>query len=62
MFNFKDKTVIVTGGAQGIGRCITEEFCKAGAHVCVIDRQPAGRVCNPDLSQGVYKSFPKLDK
>lgn len=47
MFNFKDKTVIVTGGAQGIGRCITEEFCKAGAHVCVIDRQPAGRVGNP---------------
>lgn len=41
MFDFKDKTIIITGGAQGIGRCITEEFCKAGAHVCVIDRQPA---------------------
>ena len=37
--DFKDKVVVVTGGAQGIGRCITEEFQKAGAHVCVIDRQ-----------------------
>ena len=39
MWNFKDKVVVVTGGAQGIGRCITDEFEKAGAQVCVIDRQ-----------------------
>ncbi len=37
--DFKDKIVIVTGGAQGIGRCIAEEFQKAGATVCVIDKQ-----------------------
>lgn len=37
--DFKDKIAVVTGGAQGIGRCITEEFQKAGAHVCVIDKQ-----------------------
>ena len=34
---FKDKVVIVTGGANGIGKCISEEFTKAGAHVCIID-------------------------
>ena len=28
----------MTGGAQGIGRCICEEFRKAGAKVCIIDR------------------------
>jgi NAD(P)-dependent dehydrogenase (short-subunit alcohol dehydrogenase family) len=39
MMDFKDKIAVVTGGAQGIGRCITEEFRKAGAHVCVIDKQ-----------------------
>ncbi len=35
--SFKDKVVVVTGGAQGIGHCICQEFEKAGAKVCVID-------------------------
>jgi len=33
----KDKHVIVTGGANGIGRCITLAFLKTGANVSVID-------------------------
>ncbi len=40
MSEFKDKVVIITGGAGGIGKCISEEFSKAGAHVCVIDIKP----------------------
>lgn len=39
MFDFKDKVVVVTGGAQGIGKCICEQFEQAGAHVCTIDLQ-----------------------
>lgn len=34
---FRNKVVVITGGAGGIGKCIREEFEKAGAKVCVID-------------------------
>ena len=39
MFNFRNKIVVVTGGAQGIGKCIREQFEAAGAKVCIIDLQ-----------------------
>ena len=31
--DFKEKIAIVTGGARGIGRCIANEFQKAGATI-----------------------------
>ena len=36
---FKNKVVIVTGGANGIGRCIADEFRAMSAMVYVIDKQ-----------------------
>ena len=44
--NFQNKVVVITGAAQGIGRCIRQEFEKAGAIVCVID------IRNNDYFQG----------
>lgn len=37
MFDFSNKVVVITGGAQGIGKCIAEEFKKVGAKVAIID-------------------------
>ena len=37
---FQEKVVVITGGANGIGKCVAEEFGKNGAHVCVIDCVP----------------------
>jgi len=34
---FENKVVVITGGANGIGKCIAQEFQKQGATVCVID-------------------------
>lgn len=38
---FHDKVCVVTGGANGIGRCIVQEFLKEGANVAFIDTDEA---------------------
>ena len=37
---FENKTVVITGGAHGIGRAAADAFLREGASVRIIDRQP----------------------
>ena len=57
--DFKNKIAVITGGAQGIGRCIAEEFQKAGATVCVIDKQEGNHYVGDLADKQVLEQFAK---
>lgn len=54
---FKDKVVVVTGGAQGIGKCVADEFRKSGAIVCVIDKQDGDYFVGDISKKDVLEAF-----
>ena len=45
-FDYQNKIAVITGGANGIGRCIAEEFAKAGAKIAVIDKTDTSIPCD----------------
>ena len=56
-YTFKDKVVIVTGGANGIGRCIADEFRNQGAVVYVIDKQKGEHFVGDISRKEVLEAF-----
>ena len=62
--SFKNKVVVITGGAHGIGLCTAEEFRKNGAHVCVIDCSEGDHFVGDIGNKAVLEEFAKtvIDK
>ena len=54
---FKDKVVVVTGGANGIGKCVADEFRTQGAHVYVIDKVEGSHFVGDISRQETFEAF-----
>ena len=60
---FEDKTIVVTGAAQGIGRSVAEHFAENSARVIGLDIQPGSgdgiefRTCDAGNFEDVTRTF-----
>ena len=54
---FTGKVAVITGGVNGIGKCIAEEFKKNGAEVVIIDKAPGEHFVGDIADKSVLETF-----
>ncbi|MCR3955229.1 MAG: SDR family oxidoreductase [Gudongella sp.] len=54
---FKDRVVVLTGGAKGIGRKIAEDFKRNGAKVCIVDKEDNDYFVGDIAEESVLREF-----
>ena len=56
--NFTHKVCVITGGANGIGKCLVQQFIKNGSRVAFIDTdQKSGELLRQEIANAGGEAF-----